>query len=179
MTSIEVGSVPHICCTRQAICRAKKKNRWGEKNKMGKKERKTSTLNCEMINEHESGLHITVTGDLQICKPTLSIPRPIPPFTKRQSKQLTGGKKTPKHNKKNYSPVTVSNAKGPAGLSSIAFSCRGIPQLPSQPSAPLRFGAHGERNGQANARRRQDPSLQKMELTEQGEKSSPSCCSTA
>lgn len=91
---------------------------------------------------------------------------------------LRGGKKPPKH-KKNYSPVTVSNAKGPAGLSSIAFSCRGIPQVPSQPSAPLRFGAHGERNGQANARRRQDPSLQKMEPTEQGEKSSPSCCSTA
>lgn len=44
-------------------------------------------LNGEMINEHKSRLHETVAGDLQICK----IPRPIPTFIKRQSKQLTGG----------------------------------------------------------------------------------------
>lgn len=136
-----------------------------EKLSGGKKERKNSMLNGEMINEHKSRLHETVAGDLQICK----IPRPIPTFIKRQSKQLTGGE-MPKHNKKHNSPTTISNA--PAGLPSTVFSHRGIPQLPSHSSAPQRFGAHGERN-------RQDPSLQKMGPTEQCEKSSASCCSTA
>lgn len=45
-----------------------------------------------MINERKSGLHVTVTGSLQICKPTLSIPRTIPDFIKRQSKEFTGEK---------------------------------------------------------------------------------------
>lgn len=160
-----MGSVPHICCTRQAICAAKKKNRWGEKNKVGgKKGKKTSTLNCEMINECKSGLHVTVAGDLQTWKPTLSIPRPIPAFIKRQSKQLRRGKKTPKHNN---NKITLPSRFLMHQLACPAQIFQAEESLSSFPSPLLPEVWSTRREEQAG--RRQDPGLQKMEPTEQCE----------
>lgn len=136
---MEVGSDPHICCTGQAICRAKKNV--GREKKEERKKRKTSTPNCEMIDELGSGLQIMDAEELWIRKSQVMppIPWPIPPFWERQFKHtgVGGGRKERKKQTttKNNPPVTVSNTKGPASLSVKLFHSE--ESLSSLPSPPL------------------------------------------